>query len=531
MFKQMKVALWLTALLVLAALAACQPQTQVVEVTRVVTETITEEGQEVEVTRVVTEMQEVVVTSTPEAMAPMGAADPTTWREVSFGEPDSLDPALGYETSGGNVIQNVMEPLIIYDHVSPTDFVPALAVEVPSLDNGGISEDGRTYTFQIREGVTFHAGGTLEPHDVAYSFQRGLLQSDPNGPQWLLMEPIMGFASGDITEAIDPEGNLIGDPAAVQALDAEQLAAVCEAVQAAVVADDAAGTVTFNLAVPWGPFLATLTSTWGSILDMEWAVEQGAWDGDCATWQNWYAPGVENSELTPIINGTGPFMLDHWTPGEEIVLTAYENYWRTAETPKWEGGPYGPAALKTVIYSVVDEWGTRLATFQAGDAEYVQVNPEHEIQVDPLVGVICDAQTFACEPNPENPEGQFVKYVNRPGVNRTDIFPTFNIAEGSPYVGSGALDGNGIPLDFFSDLNVRQALATCFNYEVYNEEVLLGQGVRNNGTIIKGMLGYNAVSYTHLDVYKRQAPTSPARMSAHSKASASRGVPGSPGRG
>jgi peptide/nickel transport system substrate-binding protein len=76
MFKQMKVALWLTALLVLAALAACQPQTQVVEVTRVVTKTITEEGQEVEVTRVVTEMQEVVVTSTPEAMAPMGRGRP-----------------------------------------------------------------------------------------------------------------------------------------------------------------------------------------------------------------------------------------------------------------------------------------------------------------------------------------------------------------------------------------------------------------------------------------------------------------------
>ena len=491
MLKQKNVALWLAALLALVALAACQPQAQVVEVTRIVTETVTEEGQEVEVTRVVTEMQEVVVTSTPEAMAPAGAADPTVWREVSFGEPDSLDPALDYETSGGNVIQNVMEPLIIYDHVSPTDFVPALAVEVPSLENGGISEDGRTYTFQIREGVTFHAGGTLEPHDVAYSFHRGLLQSDPNSPQWLLMEPIMGFASGDVTEAIDPEGALVGDPAALQAIDAEQLVAACELVKSAVVADDDAGTVTFNLAVPWGPFLATLTSTWGSILDMEWTVEQGAWDGDCATWQNWYAPGTENSELTPIINGTGPYMLDHWTPGAEIVLTAYEGYWRTAETPKWEGGPYGPAALKTVIYSVVDEWGTRLATFQAGDAEYVQVNPEHEIQVDPLVGVICDAQTFECEPNPENPEGQFVKYVNRPGVNRTDIFPTFNIAEGSPYVGSGALDGNGIPLDFFSDPNVRKALATCFNYEIYNEEVLLGQGVRNNGPIIKGMLGYN----------------------------------------
>ncbi len=108
-------------------------------------------------------------------MAPASGSTRLRGRGESFGEPDSLDPALDYETSGGNVIQNVMEPLIIYDHVSPTDFVPALAVEVPSLENGGISEDGRTYTFQIREGVTFHAGGTLEPHDVAYSFQRGLL--------------------------------------------------------------------------------------------------------------------------------------------------------------------------------------------------------------------------------------------------------------------------------------------------------------------------------------------------------------------
>jgi len=82
----------------------------------------------------------------------------------------------------------------------------------------------------------------------------------------------MGFASGDVTEAIDPEGALVGDPAALQAIDAEQLVAACELVKSAVVADDDAGTVTFNLAVPWGPFLATLTSTWGSILDMEWAL-------------------------------------------------------------------------------------------------------------------------------------------------------------------------------------------------------------------------------------------------------------------
>ena len=119
------------------------------------------------------------------------------------------------------------------------------------------------------------------------------------------------------------------------------------------------------------------------------------------------------------------------------------------------------------------------------------MNPEHEVQVDPLVGEICDSQTGECVPNEANPDGFLRKWVNRPGVSRTDIFPTFVIAEGSSYVGSGQLDGNGIPLDFFSDVNVRKALATCFDYETYNQEVLLGQGVRNNGPIISGMLGYN----------------------------------------
>ena len=37
---------------------------------------------------------------------------------------------------------------------------PLLAMEVPSVENGCISEDGLTYTFNIREGVTFHNGGT-----------------------------------------------------------------------------------------------------------------------------------------------------------------------------------------------------------------------------------------------------------------------------------------------------------------------------------------------------------------------------------
>jgi peptide/nickel transport system substrate-binding protein len=167
----------------------------------------------------------------------------------------------------------VMEGLIYYNHSDGTTYVPQLATEVPSVENGGISEDGLTYVFHIREGVTFHNGNTLEPHDFAYTFQRGLLQSDPNGPQWLLIEPLMGYsATHDITEEI-AGGEYAGDPDGLRAnASAEDLVAVCEKVQAAVVADDEAGTLTFNLALPWGPFLATLAQSWGMAIDMEWAV-------------------------------------------------------------------------------------------------------------------------------------------------------------------------------------------------------------------------------------------------------------------
>ena len=492
MFTKKSIGLLLAALLVVVlGLAACQPQTQTVEVevTRVVTETVTEEG--VEVTRVITE--EVVVTATPEPeVAPsFVASDPATYVHFSGGDADTIDPALAYDTTSGSILMHIYETLITYNHTDPTTFVPALAMEVPSLENGGISEDGQVYTFNIRPGVSFHGGQTLEPSDVAYSFQRGLLQSDPNGPQWLLIEPIMGYTSGDITEGIQ-EGAFAGDPEAlIGGATPEELAATCEAVKAAIVADDAAGTVTFNLAQPWGPFLATIANTWGSVIDYDWAVEQGDWDGDCATWQNFYAVGPENSKLTAIANGTGPFVFDHWTPGEEWVFTSNENYWRTEETPLWEGGPFGPPAIKTFINRIVPEWGTRFAALQAGDADSAGVDTDVLSQADEFVGERCDYATLECAADEANPDGPLQRWADLPATSRQDMFLTWNINPDSPYVGSGALDGQGIPLDFFSDINVRKAMATCVDYETYISDALSGNGVRNNGPIILDMLGYN----------------------------------------
>lgn len=487
-----KLAMLMVLVLLIPMIAACgaTPTPQIIEVTKIV-ET---EGETVTV--VETKVVEVQVTAAPEEVVPAAlvAPDPTTYTLVTFGDIDTMDPALAYDTASSAIIMNVLEGLIFFNREKMTEYVPVLATEIPSVDNGGISADGKTYVFKIRQGVKFHNGNDLTPSDFAYTFVRGLLQSDPNGPQWLLIEPIMGYASGDITEEIG-EGAYAGDAAALKEnATPEELVAVCEKAKAAVVADDAAGTLTFNLAQPWGPFLATLAQSWGSVLDEQWAIEQGAWDGSCDTWVDQYAPGAENTPLGTVMMGTGPYKLESWTPDEGFVLVANEEYWRAEGDEMWPGGPSGAPRIKRIVQDLVDEWGTRFAILQAGDAESVAVPAANRPQVDATyVGETCDYLTNECTPT-ENPDAPLRKWGGLPSVSRTNIFMNFDLSQDTgvnPYIGSGQLDGNGIPPDFFTDIHVRKALNYCFDYDAFISDAQNGEGIRNNGPIILGMLGYN----------------------------------------
>jgi peptide/nickel transport system substrate-binding protein len=416
------------------------------------------------------------------------SSDPTTYFRPTFGEPETLDPALDYETAGGEIITNVYDQLIFYNRENAQEFIPQLATEWT------VSDDGLTYTFTIRDGVTFHEGGELTPSDVAYSFQRGLLQGGTASPQWLLAEPFFGVGMDDVSVLVDPEGNLYDDREGLSGADPATLVEACEKVKSMIVADDGAGTVTMTLAQPWGPFLATIANNWGSILDQEWVVENGGWDGSCETWQNFYAMTSEENPFTPIANGTGPFKLDHWTQGEEIVLVRNDNYWRTE--PMWEGGPSGPAALERVVIQSVDEFGTRFAMFQAGDADSLVVGSQADYaQVDPLVGEECiynaDTGDFdACTPVGDG-SGPFRVYKGFPQVSHTDAFFNFDI-KSDQYIGSGQLDGNGIPPDFFTDVHVRKAFNYCFDWEIFIQDVMVGEGVQTLVLPVAGMPGYDA---------------------------------------
>jgi peptide/nickel transport system substrate-binding protein len=411
----------------------------------------------------------------PAAMGPE-MKDPDTLVFASIGDPETLDPAWTYETAGSAIENNVYENLVWFNREKTDEFVGVLATD------WSVNEAGDVWTFNVREGVTFHEGGTLEPSDVAYSVQRALLQDRIDGPHWMTLEAFFGLYTVEDL-AIGDSGKEFAD------LSQEELVAACEKVKAAVVADNEAGTVTYTLAAPTPWFLAMMVNSFlGAVLDQEWMVEQGAWDGSCDNWVQWHDPAAEDTVIFNVANGTGPYKLDHWTPGEEIVLVANENYWRPEGDPIWEGGPSGVAAVKTVVVKPVDEWGTRLAMFEAGDADYAYVPSQYRPQLEESYGVICQ-QDGSCE---DVGSGYIQAWVDLPSLAMTpaQFNHNINVEGGNPFAGSGELDGNGIPSDFFQDVHIRRAFNYCFDFDAMINDALNGEGIQAQGPIIAGMMGY-----------------------------------------
>ena len=392
---------------------------------------------------------------------------------------DTLDPALAYDTASGEIIQNIYETLVFYHGIQPDAFVPQLAT---SYD---LSLDGLTWTFHIRSGVTFHNGDSLTPSDVAYSLQRGLLQGGNDSPQWLLTEPFLGVGIQDITTLVDPTGSLLNNRSALQAWNPADLVAACQQVKAAIVADDGAGTVTMHLAQPWGPFLATLSGTWGSILDKAWTIGMGAWDGSCNTWQNWYATNSAENPLSAVANGTGPFMLDHLTQGVEVVLNRNDDYWRI------------PSSLEHVTIVQVPDENTRLTMLQTGTADQVSLSSAGRATADGWVGQDCpwNMSTEQYDCTLVDPAKPLVRYTGRPGASQDEVLINFNItvlpASGNPYIGSGQLDGNGIPPDFFTDEHVRKGMNYAFDWDTLNSDLWGGSSVQPTSLVLQGMPGYD----------------------------------------
>lgn len=366
--------------------------------------------------------------------------NPDTFVYATVGDPDSLDPAWAYDSASRGIIGNVYEGLLTFSGggIEIKDLKPLLATKVPSRANGLISADGLTYRFPIRQGVKFHDGAPMTPEDVRYSLLRFMLFDRDGGPSSLLIEPILG------------ESGTRKDGKPVRALG--------EAAMKAVTVEG--DTVVVKLPRPFAPFL-TILATYGSIVEKKWCAAQGQWDGDPASWERFNNPRLEAAIPNSLANGTGPYRLARFErTTKQIVLDRFDGYWR------------GPARLKTVVVKVVDEFATRKLMLQAGDADSIYAPQMYFPQLQNLPGIeVIDKQ----------------KTVDVSPI----LFFSYRInTTGNQNVGSGKLDGNGIPADFFADKDVRKGFAYSVDSDAYVRDINRGKGRAASSFLPPGMLGY-----------------------------------------
>jgi len=377
---------------------------------------------------------------------PIPLKNPGDFVAQTIGDVDSLDPAWGYDTASGEQTDYIYDVLLDYNGESTTTFIANLATEWTVVDTTQIK-------FKIRTGVTFHEGGNLTPEDVEYSFERMMVQDRGGGPAWMINLPLLGAYRTRNWEGV-PGAYVPG-------------AMIDNAVQ---VDGD---WVVFNFAIeyPMTQWLQILTQPWGSILDKQWCVANGEWDpvvyslydDDPETgWKAYNAPAKGDSYLYNHANGTGPWKLDIWEAGEYIRLLKNEAYWK------------GSVPFNKVVTQFVDEWTSRKLALLNGDADYVYVPRMY-------IGELLDVADL--EKKSELPE-----------LSNDCIFFNMNIDPDSDLIGSGLLDGNGIPPDFFTDENVRKGFALAFDYDTYLADAMLGEGTMLGSPLVDPLLGYDPLA-------------------------------------
>ena len=237
------------------------------------------------------------------------------------------DPSLVSDGNSLFIADQVVEGLVGLTPGTISDVIPVLAAELPT-----VSDDGLTYTFKLRPGVTFSDGTPFNAAAVKFNYDR-----------W------KAYPKGDLQDNAYYYGavfNGFGDSSNIVSVEAP---------------DDS--TVVMTLKTPQSNFLLAQTLAVFGIQSP--TALQAAKADTTPLANNEYAQAKVASMV-----GTGPFILKDWVPGDHYTLVKNANYWNAD----------GKAHLDQITFQPYRDQTSELNALQAGDIEFAQTIAPDDVE-------------------------------------------------------------------------------------------------------------------------------------------------------
>ena len=297
-----------------------------------------------------------------------------TLTSATISEPLTLNLAIANDASSSGVLGYLFEGLTETSWL--TDEVePALA------ESWERSEDGLTWTFHLRNDVSWHDGEPFTAHDVDFTFNRIIYNHDIPASS----RPAFHFRFLD-----EESGEWKEEPMTVTALDDY--------------------TVECVLPGPFAPFLRSM----GTAIYPKHILEKHVDDG---TFTSTWDIDTDPAEIV----GTGPFTIASYEPGERVVMRRNPGYWLKDDAGN--SLPY----LDEIVHVIVPDLEAELAKFLAGESDVHGVLGEEYARLVPL-----------------QKDGNFTIYRRGPTFGTTflgfNMNPGRNPDTGEPYVAPEKLE-------------------------------------------------------------------------------------------
>ncbi len=239
-------------------------------------------------------------------VGPTAAQDDNVLQIVFQQEPDTLNPMYTQMWFASTAQDLLFAPSWFIDNeLNP---VPVLVAEIPSVENGGLSEDGTVITLNLRDDIVWSDGEPITSADFVFAYEM------------------------IIAEANTPNSRFPWD-SAVASVEAP---------------DERTVVVTFN--EPFAPWVSYVFSTVGSLLPpLPEHVLRPVFEAEGT---------LDNAEYNraPTVT-SGPFVFEEWEAGSHISFTRNDNY--VGGAPKLDG----------VFIRIVPDDATVVASLVSGDAD------------------------------------------------------------------------------------------------------------------------------------------------------------------